>query len=236
MKDFMNKIPLFALSLLVLFLAGCMKDKQDEPAPEPIPTSYLSLYNASPTAQEFDFKFDSLKVNTKGIKYVDYTGYLRVKPGAHNIQFSAVNAANPLIDTSITFEEKRTYSLFLVESQPSISLVATSDSIITPPVGKAVLRVTQLSPDAPMVNISATGMEGKTDYDSLQFKRVTQFLELPSGTHSIQVKNTESGESLLNNFNIQLTSGKVYTLILRGYVTPPSGNTNILSAQLITDY
>jgi len=205
-------------------------------APEPEPVAYVSFYHDSPDAPDLDIQLENQVINKQGFKYAAYSGYLTLAPGQHQIKFTPVSAANAFIDSTLTFKEEKVYSLFAINTKQDMELLAIQDSVKTPATGKANIRIIHLSPDAPAIDISTTGTTGTALANNLSFKGHTEFLELASDKHTIQAKAAGTNDLLLTATDLQLEAGKTYSLLIRGFKTPPTGNTNGFSAQLVTNY
>ncbi|MBF9253433.1 DUF4397 domain-containing protein [Pontibacter sp. 172403-2] len=233
-RSSLNKITLLLFSVAAISFTSCQDD--EFVAPDPIPTSYVSFYHGSPDAPDLDIRLENQVINNQAFKYAAFSGYLTLTPGERNIKFTPVNAANVFIDSTLTFDEEKAYSLFAINRQQNMELLVIQDSIKTPATGKAGLRIIHLSPDAPAIDISTTGTTGTTLATNLGFKGHTEFLELAAGKYSLQAKEAGTGNVLLTAADLQLEEGKTYSLLVRGFATPPTGNTNGLSAQLIRNY
>jgi len=230
----LNKITLLLFSVAAISFTGCQDD--EFVAPDPVPASYVSFYHGSPDAPDLDIQLENQVINSQAFKYAAYSGYLTLTPGERNIKFTPVNAANAFIDSILTFEKDKVYSLFAVNKQQNMELLVIQDSVKTPATGKAGLRIIHLSPDAPAIDISSTGATGTSLATNLNFKGYTEFLELASGKYTLQAKAAGTGDVLLTAADLQLEEGKTYSLLIRGLATPPTGNTNGLSAQLVRNY
>jgi hypothetical protein len=232
----LNTLILALCSFLTVSLTGCMDNDNNLPQPQPV--AYVSFYHGSPNVPDLDLLIDNQRINSQAFKYTNYSNYLNFVPGSRKIKFTPTNAANAFIDTTLTFKENKVYSLFVVDRLQNVDLMVVQDSIIVPTAGKAGIRVVHLSPDAPAVDVVTTGT-GSTPtplFTNLNFKAAPLFKEFTSGTYTLQVKKAGTNEILLTVPNVALDSGKDYSLILRGFVTPPTGNTNVLSMQSIRNY
>ncbi len=230
----LKKTTLLLSGLLAVAFTSCKDDEYV--APEPVPVGFVSFYNGSSGSQPFDILLDNQRINNQGFKYTDYSNYLNLVPGDRKIKITPINAVNALIDTTIKVQDKKAYSLFIASAQQKTTLLAVQDSILTPAAGKAVVRVVNLSPDAPAVDITTSGTSSQALSSGLAFKKITPFVELPAGTHSLQIKGNGEGAELLPKSEITLESGRAYTLIVRGTVAAPTGDAAALSAQLIKNY
>ncbi|MFT2008611.1 DUF4397 domain-containing protein [Pontibacter sp. 13R65] len=212
-------------------LTSCLDDERE--TPEPIPLSFVSFYQGSPTNQEYDYLVDNQRISNQGLKYTTHSGYLNYKVGDRKIKVNAVNTVNALIDTTLNFQENKFYSLFLAGVHPDVSLIAIHDTVGALSTGKAALRIINLSPDAPGIDISTTGSQATVLATNLEFKEHTEFQVLDATAQTLQVKVTGTEQVLMTNPSVTLTSGKAHTLIIRGFANPPAGNNNTLSAQFM---
>ncbi len=106
------------------------------------------------------------------------------------------------------------------------------DSAGTAATGKALVRFVQLSPDAPAVDFAL--VDNNTPLVANQaFKTATNFTEVTAGTYSLAIKTAGSNDALISVSNTELRSEGIYTVLVRGFVDPPSGNTNNLNVQII---
>ncbi|GEO06573.1 hypothetical protein AAE02nite_42370 [Adhaeribacter aerolatus] len=233
-NQFINKTSLILLSLFSFSLTSCL-DKEGE-APEPTPVAYVTLYHGAPDAPEFDILVDNQRLNSQPFKYNNYSDYLRFSTGSRKFKFTPVNAANSYVDTTLTFKENKLYSVFAVNRLQDMEVLVVSDTVMTPAAGKAGMRIIHLSPDAPAVDVATTGTTGTSITTNLNFKEHTLFKDVATGNQTIQIKRTGTNEVLLTLSDVALTAGKSYSLLLRGFQTPPTGNTNILSGQVVTNY
>ena len=52
-------------------------------------------------------------------------------------------------------------------------------------------------------------------------------------TYDLEITSGGNASKTLELPDIEFREGAVYTVVVRGYSTPPSGNTNVLSAEVI---
>lgn len=136
------------------------------------------------------------------------------------------------------------YSLFATGPVGRPDVVWSRDELSRPAAGKARVRLVHLSPDAPAVGI-ATGPVSATALTSLvnpvAYKTVTPFAEVDAGSYTLEVRDAAgktvptfsntvtdaiadpvmaSGTTARNAIRINFKEGKVYTLMVRGYLNP----------------
>ncbi|GHA79852.1 DUF4397 domain-containing protein [Pontibacter akesuensis] len=230
-KSFAGKVTLLLFSVISFSLTGCLDN--DVETPEPTPTTYFSLYHGSPDAPDFDIYIDNQLLNRQPFKYTSYTGYLPFKPDSYGIKFTSVNAADAFVDSTLTFEDGKAYSVFAINKLDDLELLAVQDVIPQLAAGKAGIRVVHLSPDAAPLDITTTGTAGNVLTSDLAFKEITSFMPVDASKYNLEIKSADTGETLVTVTNATFAAGANYTLIIRGFKTPPSGNANTLHAQLI---
>lgn len=230
-KTFAGKLALLLFSVVSLSLTGCLDN--DIETPEPIPTTYISFYHGSPDAPDFDIYIAGELLNRLPFKYTAYTGYLRFIPDSYSIKFSPVNTANAFVDSTLTFEDGVAYSVFAIDKLEDLELLAVKDVKLELAAGKAGLRIVNLSPDAPHLNITTTEPTGNILATDIAFKEITSFTPVDGGRYKLEVRAADTEEVLLTVTTVSFTPGANYTLIIRGFKTPPAGNTNTLNAQLL---
>lgn len=215
--------------VVMLSLTSCL---DDEDGVEPVPVAYVSIFHASPDAPDLDVVLDGRHLFNQPLEYTDYTSYLRFYTGNREIEFNSFNASNVLADTTYNFQASEAYSVFVINDVADLSTLIVEDNADTPATGKALVRFIQLSPDAPAVDFSV-GEDNTPLFTNQQFKQATDFTEVTADTYSLAVKAAGGSDALVSVPEAELKSGGIYTVIVRGFTNPPSGNSNGLSIQII---
>lgn len=231
MRDYWKKGKLLSIvgGIVLLVASGCKLDNE-EPLP---PAAYVSLYQASPNSPDLNIILDT-KVIASSFEYADHTGYLRFFSGQRKLQFGPTGASNIVVDTTMKFEDAKAYSVFVVDTYEKADLLVLNDDITGPGEGKAKVRFLNLSPDAPEVDLVVTDT-GTPLFTGKAFKETSDFVEVDAKKWGFSVKLASGAEVLLSMPNAILMEGWSYTIVVRGYKTPPGGSDKVLSAELIVD-
>ena len=217
---------------LLAVLAGC--DDDDENNVVPVEVAYVSLYNASPNSPDLDIVVDDRLINVYPLDYTDHTGYLRFFTGERNIKFRPFSASNIIVDTVFNLEPNDAYSIFITDTYESAEALLLRDNTSAPAEGNAKVRFINLSPDAPGVNLKADG-EVESLFGDITFQESTEFKEVEADAYDFTVTSATGEQVLLDIPNVRLQPGWYYTLLVRGYQTPPGGNQNVLSAEIVVN-
>lgn len=230
MKRFIRKFSTVSTALLLgaVIFTGC---KKEDEAPA---QARVLVVHASPDAPGVDLLVDDQKVNTAPLTFSFNTGYLNVNSGSRNIKVNAAGTSTSVINANVTFDPSKNYSVFACNRLSSIEAVVLEDNLATPAAGQAHIRVVHLSPDAPAVNIGVAGTTTNL-FTNLAFKGATAFTPVPAGTYNLEVRLASNNAVALAIPTTTLQAGRIYTVFARGFVTPPSGNTNTLNVSVINN-
>lgn len=229
MKRWM-KIMLLAV-LPTMVLTSCDNDDDDDMPV--IETANVMVVHASPDAPGVDLLVDNTKVNDAALTFPDNTEYLDVAAGRRNIKVNAAGTTTSVIDANLDLERDENYSVFAIDRLANIEPLVLVDDLTAPASGRAHIRFVHLSPDAPAVDIAITG--GDVLISNRSFKSATDFIPVDAGSYNLEVRVAGTDQVALPLPNIQLASGRIYTIFASGFLMPPANNTNNLDAQIIVN-
>jgi hypothetical protein len=216
-----------SLSVVSLLFTACKKE-DDAPA-----QARVMVTHASPNAPGVDLLIDDNKVNTAALTFPNSTGYLNVTAGTRNVKVNAAGTTTSVINANVNFEANKNYSVFACNTLTAIEAVVLEDNLATPAAGKAHIRVVHLSPDAPTVNVGVAGSTANV-FTNLSFKQSTAFTPVDAGSYTFEVR-VASNNAVAISIPATLAAGKIYTIFARGFLNPPTGNTNTLGATIINN-
>ncbi|SHN03936.1 protein of unknown function [Cyclobacterium lianum] len=227
-------IPVVLLVVMAGVISGCEVDDDDVvPLPD---ISYVGLYHASPNAPSLDILMENGRINYYPLRYADYTNYLNFFAGERTMRVRPVNASNVVIDTTFTFETGAAYSIFYVNEYEDIQALLLEDEEVAISPGESAVRFAHLSPDSPEVDIVRSMEDDMTNLvEASSYQDVSEFITVDSGVQSFNVNLAEGGDEVLSIPDVNLRSGGVYTIVARGYSSPPAGNNNNLSANVLVN-
>lgn len=209
-------------------LSSCLDS--GDPAPS-TPASYVSFYHGSPDAGGLDVYLGGTKISQSAFAYGNYSNYATFSVGNNQFSFTPTGSTTGLVNVTYNLAESRLYSLFIVNKLSNLETIIVKDSAGTlSSTGKSGIRLVHLSPDAPAVNIYTTGPDGKLLFGAREFKSATPFIEIDANVYSFEIRSLD-GVKLATVENVSFSSGRFYTLIVRGFVSPPANNSNTLTIQ-----
>ena len=228
MTKFSLKSLLWTLFFATLIpFSGCIND--NEPAPEPEPYALIALYNAIPDSPELDVYVDNAKANNIPFKYNQYFKYSPIATGVHQFRFKSPTASDTLVSTLQNFVASKFYSLFTTGTAADPQILMMEDVLATSPaVGKAFIRVINLSPDTPPIRVEIENREQPL-VSSQYFRQASSFIEVDAKTSKFILKTADEQLTLSTSENVNIVSQNIYTLVIKGFSNPPEGNTNKIS-------
>jgi hypothetical protein len=228
-RKFFHNSALAMAGASMLILSGC--DLNEDNNVQPTPLAYVSVYNAIPDAPELDLTVDNQLVIPRGFRFGDNTYYQNFYPGERKFEVSPYGADNVVADTTLTLEVGNAYSIFMADEYEKAHIIVTNDSAAFAEEGKSKLRLINLSPDASPVSLNRKD-NANVVIQNQAFKGVSSFVSVDPGSYSFEIVSS-TGEQPVSISDLDLRSGGVYTIVVRGYRNPPAGNNHVISAEVV---
>lgn len=232
---FLNFTWILCFTILMSIFTGCKDDEGDEIDPEPIDIAYVSLYHVSPDAPPLDVIVDNNRINFNPFEYTEYTGYRRFFTGERELRFTPFNASNTLLETNLTLEDDSLYSIFFTGEEDDFEALVVNDEILGQEVDGTLIRVVHVSPDAPSVDLALEDEEGPL-FDNVSYRNASDFVEITPGLTSFELRESGEDQVVATVSNINFLPGRVYTLLVRGFVDPPAGSDRTLGVQIVPNF
>ncbi len=221
----MKRYSAIALALiLMLLLTGpaLAQDGRDRGAP-----AQLRLLHASPDAPAVNVLING-KFQFRNVIYRQTTPYIWLPADTYNVKvISADKTQAIVIDTNISLEAGKAYTVAAVGMLANIEPLVMEDSTDAPDWGRAKVRLVHTSPDAPAVDVAVK--DGDVLFPNVAFKGVTDFKAVDSGSYNLEVRVAGSTDVALDVPWVYLPPGSVSTLVVLGMATTEPA----LQAQLV---
>jgi len=218
-------LPVFCLLILSL---SC---ELNEDNVDPVEVALVSLFHTSPDGPNLDILIDNERINNVPFEYGTNTGYLQFSPGNRNLKFRPYGGGTIGIDQTITLEPDEDFSVFVVDEYDKATVLSLWDNPDPPAAGNARVRFINLSPDSEPLQLKIKDVTIPLTVGQ-SFKDASQFMNVEAKSQDFQI--TSGGNVVLELPASVLQDQAYYTIYVIGYVTPPTGNTNTLSAKVFT--
>lgn len=178
------------------------------------PVSYIRILHASPDAPQVDIVANGGLI-AKNLSYKNFTSYLKVVPGNYNIKiFPAGNMASSVLNTNIKIPPYSILTLIAGDNLNDLKLFIIPDNTRKVLENKALVRFSNLSPNAPGINVELSN--GIPLFNNIDFGEYTDYIELVPNVYNFKLRSEDTGDQLLSIPNAHLKAGKAYTLYTVG--------------------
>ncbi len=184
-------------------------------------TSYFRVLHASPKSPAVDVYInDTLKF--KNLTYGDFTDYVEVMPGNYNVKvYAAGTKISPVLSKNIFVPPGKIYTVAAIGLLPNIDLLPIPEPKTLDPHNKVYIKFAHLSPNAGAVDIALPN--GKILFNNISYKQFTDYIEVPAGTYTLEARPTGTTTTVLYVPNINLKSGRFYTVYAIGLINDTPG-------------
>lgn len=223
-----NYKAIIAVIALATGLASCSKGTST-----PIQISGISIIQASPTEEKLDVYIDNGRATPTDFSYGNKVDYLNAYSGNRRADVTKKGSNVSLKSVMIGLEPQIGYSLFVIDKLENINFLMLKDDLTAPATGKAKVRFVNLSPDQDPLDLA---LVGKTDplATNKAYKDFSTFETIDAAaTATFNVKNKATGAILATLTDVNIESGKIYTIYARGLKAATSGPT-VFGAAIFT--
>lgn len=228
-KTLFKGFTLFILSAAIF--TACKKD--DEQKPTPNTNARVALMISSPGANELSFFVKDKKISTAPLLYNTIVNYLTVSEGAQELIFKNKDASSVVDQLAANLKPSTSYTLIFTDQSPKTAMVLVEDDLSDPAKDKAKVRFSNLSPDAPALDLYING-KLETTFSNKNFKETSIFQNIDPGTTlKFELKAHGKIEVLATLENFHILNGKIYTIWARGL--KESTTTNKLGLEAMTN-
>jgi hypothetical protein len=201
--------------LLTVSISSCSKSSSSAG------TSTLAVVAASPDAANADLYINGTIVNGTPLVYGSYISYFGVAAGTNKVGFDYTGTSTLISLDTINIASNKAYTLFFSNLVAKHDYLLVADTVVAPPSGKASIRLVNMSPDAPNVDLV---VGGQVIASNRSYKQVSSFKTITvSDNDTLKVMQTGTN-NLLGVVNaVTVQSGVVYTIWLGGFASGIDG-------------
>jgi hypothetical protein len=177
-------------------------------------SALVRVFHASPDAPAVDIYVDN-KAALGGVTFKKVSKYLQLQAGRHKIEiYPEGETKSPIISKTITVKPGVYYTAAAKGAVDQLDLLVVVDEPAAP-ARRTKVRFLHLSPDAPAVDIVL--QNGQTLFKDISFGEVTPYLELAPSMVNLEVRVSETGQTVLMIPNIKLSANRSYTVAAIGF-------------------
>jgi len=201
--------------LLAVSISSCNKSSSTPG------TGTLAVVAAAPDMSPADFYVNGGIANTTPLVYGSYISYFNVSSGTNKVGFDYTGTTTTIVRDTINISPNKTYTLFFSNLVAKRDFLLVTDTVVTPPNSKASIRLVNMSPDAPNVDLV---IGGKVIVSNKSYKQASSFTTIPvvdNDTLRIVQTGTSNVLGVVNALTVQ--SNGVYTIWLYGFVNGTNG-------------
>jgi hypothetical protein len=203
----------------VMFIS--QDDFRDSPPCHGCPhLSYMRILNASPILHASVDVYLNTVLIASDIVYEEFTPYIPLSEGTYNISIFPYGKKTGALETeTLTIKGHSIYTLVFAGQPSDFSIEEYLEPRVSIPPGKALIRFSHLSPDAPAVNLTLSS--GDILFSDVQYGDLTDYREISPGTYTLQLRLPGSNQVVLTDPNALFKANRYYTIYAIGLV---SGN------------
>jgi hypothetical protein len=202
--------------------------QQATPTVTGVPDPTVRVVHASPDAPAVNVLVDGQPL-AQGVAFGSASEYAALSPGAHQVQVVPTDGGAPIIDQSVTFDGWTSNILAVVGQLANIQLQTSTVDITETESGQARLRLVNAVTDSPTISLGISGTDNPM-VEGVQFPNASDYQNVNPGTYDLDVRNADSGETLLAAPGIQVDAGQVYDIFALGQ----AGNGTVQLLPLVT--
>jgi len=196
----------------------------EAPPAQIVPLAQLRIINASPDAPPMDVYVNG-ELIARRVAFGATTGYNMVDQGDARIQmvraFIPLSLATPFVDQTVKLERDKAYTLAASGMSAQVKPILFNDDYDGPGKGVARLRLINLSPNAPAVDVAATPVgatESTKPVKNVAFGKASPYVTLNSGEWNFAIQPTGSTTPLLQLNEKAVPEGQTVSVFLIGVV------------------
>lgn len=180
--------------------------------------SYMRIFNASPMPNtSVDVYLNTVPI-ASDIVYQEFTPYIPISEGTYNISIFPKGKKTDALETeTLTIKGRSIYTLVFSGQPSDFSIDLYPEPKVSIPQGKAMIRFSHLSPDAPAVNLTLSN--GDVLFPDVEYGDLTDYREISPGRYTLQLRLPESGQVVLTVPNALFKAGRYYTIYAVGLVS-----------------
>lgn len=211
------------LCLSVTLMTGCLKNNPSAVVNQP--AGLISVINTSPGTGPVDFTLEPNRVNRSPIQYGNGLDYFAAYTGKRTADFYSSGSTVALKSDTLTVVDGHYYSLYLVGNNIK-EVLRLNDTVTRPAASMIGLRLVNVSPDAPAVDLAIQG--GAVIAKNKTYKSYSGFVPVAGDkAYILEIRQAGTTNVLATLNSTTFHSDAIYTVWLQGLVAAPTDDTKL---------
>lgn len=153
----------------------------------------------------------------QNLSYGNYSDYYHVTPGNVTFTVYPTGSTDDVIGLiSLNIPDKSAFTIAGIGLPGKVGIIQIPEA--NPPISPtkmSFVRFMNIAPDMPPLNIVVK--DGPTIFENIGYKDISIYHRMPPGNYTLQFLSSASGLKMLNNLDVTLEPGKIYTVYAFGY-------------------
>ncbi len=209
----------------IAILSSCLKTYVD---PRISTSAHTVFVNTVPDALQYTFYLDNFRVSNQAISFTYALPFIYVTAGSKKIDLIVRNTTTSVASDTILFKSTNYYVVFATGKE-KLEFVVLEDApanLLSPPTGKAKVRLLNLSPDSPNIDLVVSGAGGATLFTNLSYKSNTDFIIMDPGAYDLDFR--ETGTTVVKyTKHVNIEPNKLHNLFVIGAWNALSGEAGV---------
>ena len=182
--------------------------------------AFIRFLHALPTNPPFNIDVViNDKTIVRNLKYQDFTNYLTLAPGNYEITlYPAGSRTRKLLTSSIAISNDEILTVAITGTINEIEIESFSDYLREIDNTSAHMRFINLTAERTPVDVY---VDNNPIVYELQYTEETNFISFAPGKHTMEIKLSDSGRTVVYHPNMLLKVGNYYTSFVVGRVSQP---------------
>ncbi len=190
--------------------------QEESPTVTGVPDPTLRFVHASPDAPAVNVLIDGQPI-AEGVAFGTATEYAALSPGDHQLQVVPGDGGSPIVDQTISLGGWASYILAATGEMADLQLQFNEVDVSQTAPGQARLRILNAVPDAQTVGLGVAGSE-ELMVDGATFGAVSDYQNVTPGTYDLELRASDTDETLLLAPGVRIDPGQVYDVVALGQV------------------
>jgi len=190
--------------------------------------SFVRFFNANAFVGPVDIYING-RLMAENLPFKRFTAYQRINEGFYHVAvYSAGQRRNPLQVEQVRVQNGQIYTMAVIGTNQDVALKVVQDTKRQLDPTQSYVRFIQFSLNAPTMDVL---VDGRMVIRYLNDQEISRYLRVLPGKHNIMLKESGSNRVLLEEPNMLLRPGRIYSAYIVSNVNERKGLQIVLSME-----